>query len=190
MQFIMISPSRSRFACALLIAFAVAGCSTNKANPTAKAAAPPAPVSVVQAVSKTVPLELQADNAAIESARANIAADQAALDRAKLQLEYCTIVSPIDGRTGRLFVKQGNIVKANDMDLVTINQLRPIYASFAIPETELPSIKSHMARGRVTVTASKEGNPSAETGTLTFVENAVDSATGTIRMKAVFEKST
>jgi multidrug efflux system membrane fusion protein len=130
---------------------------------------------------------LRADTAAIESARANIAADQAALDRAKLQLEYCTIVSPIDGRTGRVFVKQGNIVKANDMDLVTINQLRPIYVSFAIPEANLPAIKTHMARGKVTVAASKEGSPAADTGTLTFVENAVDSATGTIRLKALFE---
>jgi membrane fusion protein, multidrug efflux system len=130
---------------------------------------------------------LRADNAAIESARANIAADQAALDRAKLQLEYCTITSPIDGRTGHLFVKQGNIIKPNDVDLVTINQLRPIYVTFSIPEADLPSIKTHMARGKVTVAASKEGISATETGTLTFVENAVDTTTGTIRLKAVFE---
>jgi multidrug efflux system membrane fusion protein len=130
---------------------------------------------------------LRADNAAIDSARANIAADQAALDRAKLQLEYCTITSPIDGRTGHLFVKQGNVIKPNDVDLVTINQLRPIYVTFAIPEASLPAIKTHMANGKVNVAASKEGNPATETGTLTFVENAVDSATGTIKLKAVFE---
>jgi multidrug efflux system membrane fusion protein len=131
---------------------------------------------------------LRADNAAIDSARANIAADQAAMDRAKLQLEYCTITSPIDGRTGHLFVKQGNIIKPNDVDLVTINQVRPIYVTFAIPETELRTIKTHMAQGKVQVAAySQSDDKPLETGTLTFVENAVDSATGTIRLKALFE---
>src|SRR6059036_817222 len=117
---------------------------------------------------------LRADNAAIESARANISADQAALDRAKLQLEYCTIVSPLDGRTGHLLVKQGNVIKANDVDLVTINQLRPIYVTFAIPETDLPTIKNHMAHGKVSVTVYSQSEDSPlETGALTFVENTV-----------------
>jgi multidrug efflux system membrane fusion protein len=131
---------------------------------------------------------VRADNAAIESARANSAADQAALDRARLQLEYCTILSPIDGRTGHLLVKQGNVIKAIDQDLITINQLRPIFVTFAIPEANLSAIKSHMASGRVRVLAQSEGvNAAVESGTLTFVENAVDSATGTIRLKALFE---
>src|SRR6266568_2276873 len=133
---------------------------------------------------------IRADRAAIESMQANIAADQAALDRAKLQLEYCTIRSPIDGRTGHLIVKQGNVIKANDVDLVTINQLRPIYVTFAIPEAGLPAIKSHMASEKVAVRAYPEGGESTvETGTLTFVENAVDSTTGTIRLKALFENA-
>lgn len=133
---------------------------------------------------------VRADRAAIESMQANIAADQAALDRAKLQLEYCTIRSPIDGRTGRLLVKQGNVVKATDVDLVTINQVRPIYAAFNVPEANLPLIKAHMAAGDIAVAAFfQEGDSVLERGVLSFVENAVDSATGTIRLKATFNNS-
>jgi multidrug efflux system membrane fusion protein len=122
--------------------------------------------------------------------QANITADQAALDRAKLQLEYCTIRSPIDGRTGRLLIKQGNVVKATDVDLVTINQMHPIYVTFTVPEDNLPLIKRHMAAGKVAVAASPQGdNASVENGTLSFVENAVDTATGTIRLKAIFDNT-
>jgi multidrug efflux system membrane fusion protein len=130
---------------------------------------------------------VQADRAAIESVQANLAADQAALERARLDLEYCTITSPIDGRTGHLAVKQGNVVKANDVELVTINQLRPIFVTFSVPEINLPTIKAHMSSGRIDVQAVAEGDSTGETGKLTFIENAVDSATGTIRMKATFD---
>jgi multidrug efflux system membrane fusion protein len=130
---------------------------------------------------------VRADRAAIESMQAGIAADQAALDRAKLQLEYCTIISPIDGRTGRLLVKQGNVVKANDVDLVTINQVHPIYVTFSVPETDLPLIKKHMSGGNVSVEANLQGDNATEKGKLSFIENTVDSATGTIRLKALFD---
>jgi membrane fusion protein, multidrug efflux system len=131
---------------------------------------------------------VRADRAAIDSMQANIAADQAALDRAKLQLEYCTIRSPIDGRTGQLMVKQGNVVKANDVDLVTINQLHPIYVTFTVPEINLPLIKTRMAAGKVAVVVYLQGEDEAvETGTLSFIENIVDSTTGTIRLKALFD---
>ncbi|PYS38038.1 MAG: efflux RND transporter periplasmic adaptor subunit [Acidobacteria bacterium] len=133
---------------------------------------------------------VRADRAAIESTQANIASDQAALDRAKLQLEYCTIRSPIDGRTGHLMVKQGNVIKANDVDLVTINQMHPIYVTFSVPEANLSLIKKHMAAGDIAVAASLQGADAvAERGTLSFVENAVDSATGTIRLKAIFDNA-
>jgi multidrug efflux system membrane fusion protein len=132
---------------------------------------------------------VRADRAAIESGQANIAVDQAALERARLDLEYCTIRSPIDGRTGQLLVKQGNVVKANDVDLLTINQLRPIYATFTVPETNLSLIKAHMAAGDVSVEANLEGDAASETGKLNFFENTVDSATGTIRLKALFDNS-
>jgi multidrug efflux system membrane fusion protein len=132
---------------------------------------------------------VNADRAAIESVRANIAADEAALQSARLQLEYCTIRSPINGRTGHILVKQGNVIKANDVDLVTINQLRPIFVTFSVPEDSLQAIKSHMASGQVNVIASAPTDSTGETGKLTFVENTVDSATGTIRLKALFDNA-
>src|SRR5262249_48116203 len=142
----------------------------------------------INAQAKAATEAVRADRAAIDSMQANIAADQAALDRAKLQLEYCTIRSPIDGRTGQLMVKQGNVVKANDVDLVTINQIHPIYVTFAVPEINLPIIKERMAAGKVSVSAYLQSeNEAVETGTLSFVENIVDSATGTIRLKGIFE---
>ena len=130
-----------------------------------------------------------ADKAGIESAQANIAAEAAALENARLMLEYCTIHSPIDGRTGRLLIKQGNVIKPNDVDLVTINQVRPIFVTFSVPEDALATIKSHMAAGQVKVFANAGSDAPVETGKLTFVENAVDSSTGTIRLKALFDNS-
>jgi multidrug efflux system membrane fusion protein len=140
-----------------------------------------------EAQAKAAAEAVRADRASIESMKAGIAADQAALDRARLQLEYSTIRSPIDGRTGHLMVKQGNVVKANDVDLVTINQVRPIYVSFSVPETDLPLIKKHMSAGEISVQAYLQGDSTVETGKLNFVENSVDSATGTIRLKALFD---
>jgi len=142
----------------------------------------------VNSQAKVAAEAVRADRAAIDGMQANIAADQAALDRAKLQLEYCTIRSPIDGRTGQLMMKQGNVVKANDVDLVTINQLHPIYVTFTVPEINLPLIKARMAAGKVSVVAYLQGeNEAVDTGTLSFVENAVDSTTGTIRLKGLFD---
>lgn len=129
-------------------------------------------------------------------------ADQAAVDNAKLQLSYCFIRSPIDGRTGNLLVHQGNIVKANDttplgpgpsgsatvsVPLVTINQLSPIYVAFAVPEQHLPEIRKYMAAGKLQVEAvipHDEEHPVR--GELTFIDNAVDPTTGTIQLKATF----
>ena len=142
----------------------------------------------ITAQAKAASEAVRADRAGIDSMQANIAADQAALDRAKLQLEYCTIRSPIDGRTGQLMIKQGNIVKANDVELVTINQLHPIYVTFTVPEINLPLIKARMAAGKVAVLVYLQGEDEAvETGSLSFVENIVDTATGTIRLKALFD---
>ena len=130
---------------------------------------------------------VRADRAAIESAHASIQADRATLANARLQRSYCSIVSPVDGRTGNLAIDAGNIVKANDVDLVTINQVQPIYVAFAVPEGELATIKQRAAAGKVAVMASPpEAAGKAEQGFLTFVDNAVDSTTGTIRLKATF----
>ncbi len=118
---------------------------------------------------------------------ATVRADQAAIEKAKVDLDYCSIRSPIDGRTGSLLIHPGNIVKANETILVLINQVTPIYVSFSVPEQNLREIKSRMAAGSLAVMAiipDDEQRPVE--GTLTFVDNAVDSTTGTIRLKATF----
>ncbi|MBZ5726713.1 MAG: efflux RND transporter periplasmic adaptor subunit [Acidobacteriia bacterium] len=128
-----------------------------------------------------------ADNAAIASAKAGIGASQAAVENARVQLSYTEIRSPIDGRTGNLTVKQGNVVMANSMDLMTINEVSPIYVTFAVPEAQLPAIKRYMAAGKLTVRARPQDDPGGEeSGTLTFVDNAVDMTTGTIKLKGTF----
>ncbi len=131
---------------------------------------------------------VQADQAAIESAQAALKADQATLDNAQVQLSYTTILSPIDGRTGNLMVKQGQVVKATDIDLVTINQLSPIYVTFSVPEAQLPDIKRYMSLGKVKVLATpeKEGSTAYVQGDLTFIDNNVDMTTGTIKLKGTF----
>lgn len=125
-----------------------------------------------------------------ESAAADVDADQAAMDNAREQLAYCTITSPITGRLGVLAVNRGNVVKANDTVLVTINKLTPIYATFTIPEKELPEIKRHLAGGKLVVEAEvPEGGGIKEKGVVSFFDNTVDPATGTIRLKASFDNS-
>lgn len=122
-----------------------------------------------------------------ESAQADLAADQAALESAREQLGYCTINAPISGRLGVLSVDRGNVVKANETMLVTINKLSPIHAAFTVPEKELAGLKRHMAAGRVQVEAEVPGGTGVrEKGVLSFLDNTVDPATGTIRLKAEF----
>lgn len=121
------------------------------------------------------------------AARAVVAADRAAVETARLQLSYCDIRSPMDGRTGSLQVHPGNIVHANDPSpLVVINQVNPIYVQFSIPETQLGRLR---ARGLtdVPVTATpQQGTSTVAAGKLTFINNTVDAATGTITLKATF----
>ncbi len=122
------------------------------------------------------------------AADAAVRADLAAVEKAKLDLQYCSIYSPIDGRTGSLMVHAGNLVKANDVPvLVVINQINPIYVNFALPEQYLADVKKYMAAGTLKVRAVIPDDPQRpEQGTLSFIDNAVDSATGTIHMKATF----
>ncbi len=130
---------------------------------------------------------LSADKAAIESASATVVAAQATLDSARLQLEYTTILSPIDGQTGTLTVKLGNVVTANTVDLTTINQVEPINATFAVPEAQLAAVKRYMAERPLEVRAQLQDNPEViETGRLSFVDNTVDPTTGTIKLKGTF----
>ena len=131
---------------------------------------------------------VNADQAAIASARAAIGASQATAENAKVQLGYTTIYSPIDGRTGNLTVKQGNVVTANNMDMMTINQVEPIYVTFSVPEAQLPAIKKYMALGSLSVRSRPQDADTAEEerGALTFVDNTVDVTTGTIKLKGTF----
>ena len=118
---------------------------------------------------------------------AAVRADKAGIEGAKIDLDYCTIRSPIDGRTGSLLVHSGNIVKSNETVLVVINQIVPIYVSFTVPEQHLGEIKRHMAGGTLAVAATIPNDAQRLIeGTLTFVDNSVDSTTGTIRLKGSF----
>jgi multidrug efflux system membrane fusion protein len=120
-----------------------------------------------------------------------VRADEAAVENARVQLSYATIRSPINGTTGNLLVYEGNLVKVNDTTpLVTVTQTMPIYVTFAVPEAELAKVNRARAAGPVRVEAalpSDEGHPLA--GVLTFVDNAVDTTTGTIRLKGTFDNA-
>jgi multidrug efflux system membrane fusion protein len=122
-----------------------------------------------------------------EAAGAVAAADRAAVENAQLQLAYCEIRSPMDGRTGSLQVHAGNLVKANDTTpLVTINQISPVYVTFSIPESQLADLRAR-GLGNVPVAATpRDGGTQVQGGKLTFVDNAVDPQTGTIALKATF----
>src|SRR5206468_5306867 len=128
---------------------------------------------------------LSADLAAIESALASIKSDRARLAQTQLQLSYTTITSPISGRAGAVMAKAGNLVKENDTTLVSVLQLAPIYISFGVPEQLLPDIRKYNAQSALKVNAVV-GPGSSRVGTLRFVDNTVDTATGTIRLKAEF----
>jgi membrane fusion protein, multidrug efflux system len=131
-----------------------------------------------------------ADRAAIESAKAQIVASKAAVETATVQLSYTTIRSPIDGRTGSIAVKQGNVVAANTTDLMTITQVQPIYVTFSVPEAQLGDIKRYMGQGELPVRAASQSDTTAqEPGVLTFIDNSVDATTGTIKLKGTFQNA-
>jgi len=123
-----------------------------------------------------------------ETAAATVSADQAAIDNAKLSLEYCTIRSPVTGYAGRIQIQQGNLVKANDTNpLVTVNQVVPIYASFSVPEQNISDIRKYQADGVLKVEAAFTNAAHAPVaGKLSFIDNTADMTTGTIKLKAEF----
>jgi multidrug efflux system membrane fusion protein len=128
--------------------------------------------------------------ATVDTLEATVKADLAAVDLAKVQLSYTTINSPMDGVAGAVLAFPGGSVKANDTSLVVINQLKPIYATFAVPENQLAEITRDRASGKLRVEARLPGNVGAPTvGELVFIDNTVDSTTGTIQMKAKFENA-
>ena len=122
-----------------------------------------------------------------EAFDAAVKADQAALDRAQLDLAYCSIHAPIDGRLGSILVHPGNVVKANETTLAVLNQIRPIFVSFTVPQQDLSSIRRYDRAGTVAVLAALPTDESRSVaGTLSFIDNAVDEASGTVRLKGLF----
>ncbi len=120
------------------------------------------------------------------AAKATLEGSQAAVDQARLNLQYATVRAPIGGRTGSLQIREGNLVRTTTTQpLVTINQIRPILVRFAVPAPNLPLIQDHLGK-QIVVRADVGGGENPSEGTLTFVDNAVDTATGTILLKGRF----
>ena len=121
---------------------------------------------------------------------AGVRADEAMLDNLTTQLSYYTITSSINGRVGQIALKEGNAVKAVDtITLLTVNQMQPIYVAFSVPQRNLPPIREEMAQRELQVTAQAIGRGKPEMGKLAYVDNAVDSTTGTIMLRAVFDNA-
>lgn len=138
---------------------------------------------------------IESDNSKLASLRSRESSSQAELAEAKLMLSYCLINSPIDGKSGSLLVHQGNMIKAGDAQpLVIINKLQPIYVSFSLPESDLLKVKHYEKQGqiKVDVKPTEAANTNhlelkPEIGILTFMDNSVQTNTGTIRLKATFD---
>jgi membrane fusion protein, multidrug efflux system len=133
---------------------------------------------------------VKADRASIDSARAQLVAQEAAVDNARVSLSYTSIRAPIDGRTGSLAIKVGGLVTANQTELMTIARIEPVYVTFAVPAVHLSTIKRHITdkrEGQLLVTAvPQDQDAQPANGTLTFLDNAVDMTTDTIKLKATF----
>lgn len=122
----------------------------------------------------------------LHTAEANLRADRASLDNAQLQLSYARITAPMDGVAGALMLPVGGAAKFNDTTLLVINQIKPIYVSFSLPESQLARLKQAMSKGDVPVSASITGVALPIPGKLAFIDNAVDTSSGAITVKAVF----
>jgi multidrug efflux system membrane fusion protein len=128
------------------------------------------------------------EKASVAQLEAAIQGDDAAIENARVQLGYTTITSPISGRTGIRLIDQGNIVHATDTSgIVVLTQLQPISVIFTLPEDDLPAVSEAQAQGPVAVTALNRDDKSVlDQGTLALVDNEIDQATGTMRLKATF----
>lgn len=122
---------------------------------------------------------------AVDVAAAQVEQSEAAVQTAKLNLEYCFIRSPIDGRAGQRLVDTGNVVTANSGELLTIQRLDPVYADFTVPENDLTAVQRNMARGSLKVEVRLPDEPGEpRIGALTFLDNAVQDGTGTVKLRA------
>ncbi len=139
-----------------------------------------AAINVAQATSR-------ADQSTVNSLRETMAADMALVRNAQVQLGFATITAPVSGRTGSLNQYPGALVRAGDTTpIVTIDQIQPIYVSFAVPEQYLADIRRFQAESALRVTATSENGQAPDTGRVTFIDNAVDPTTGTITLRATF----
>lgn len=134
--------------------------------------------------------QLDTARSLVAQLEASVKADQAAIDSAQVQLNYSQIRAPIDGRAGTRLVDAGNIVRATDATgVVTINQVHPIFVDFALPADSLPRIRAGLKKGDVEVTAQDPAGADLATGKLSVIDNQINSTTGTINYKAVFDNA-
>lgn len=134
---------------------------------------------------------LETARAGAATLRASIRGGEAAVDSLKVQLTYFTINAPVSGRIGVAALKEGNIAKTGDSSgvLATINQIDPIYASFALPQRHLADIRAAMNAGTATVLATQQGAAKGVEGKIAVIDNTVDATTGTIQMRALFDNA-
>jgi multidrug efflux system membrane fusion protein len=129
--------------------------------------------------------QIDADRSQVENFQGAVAKDQATIDRAKLNLGYCYVRSPLDGRTGRRLVDAGNYVSSGGSVLVNIQRLDPVYVDFTISENDLTRLRENMAANRLTVDVTTPSKPEvAKQGSLSFLDNSVSTQAGTVLLRA------
>ena len=141
-----------------------------------------------KAISK---LDYETKKNTVDVDQAQVEAAEAAVENAKLNLEYCYIHSPIEGRAGARLVDVGNVVQTNTTPLLLIQRLDPIYADFTVTERDLPDVQKQMAHGNLTaqVRLPSDGEDGGRAGKLTFLDNAVQNGTGTVNLRATVPNS-
>ncbi len=143
-----------------------------------------------QSTAEAARATVNASKATIDTVKASLSADEAAVETAKLNLSYCDIPAPISGRTGNLLVQAGNLVKVNDVPLVVIHQISPIFVNFNVPEQHLGAIRRLNAAHPLAVRVFSADAPDRiAAGHLATIDNTVDTTTGTIHLKAVFDNA-
>ena len=128
-----------------------------------------------------------ADQAAVQTAEKAVKSDQSSVQNAELNLSYCYIHSPITGKTGAILIRPGNLVTAENSTLVPLDELQPIYVVFSVPEQNLDEIKKEMGTQSLSVSALPSGSRKSAAGKLTFMNNTVNSSTGTIELRGTFQ---
>lgn len=149
-----------------------------------------ATVKADQAIVGNVKASIEADRANLMSAKAQLAQSQAAVQNAEVQLSYSQIRSPISGIAGNIQILTGNVVRADTDVLVTINQIQPINVNLTVPERQFDDVRRYSGAGAILAEAyDSQGNPIASNGRLMFENNTVDSTTGTVLLKVMFDNS-